>query len=93
MLVLAWIAGALLGAIFFGGLCWTVGGIASSRRPAARLLGSVLLRFGIALAGFYFVAEGHWQRLLLCLLGFVIARSVVMWLTRPDEEARHAPQS
>ena len=42
---------------------------------------------------------GHWQRLLLCLLGFVIARFVVTWLTRtpvehsnsPAQEASHAP--
>jgi hypothetical protein len=27
-----------------------------------------------ALAGFYAVSGGHWDRLLACLLGFVIAR-------------------
>ena len=37
----------------------------------------------IALAGFYFTAGGHWERLLVCALGFVLARPVVTWLTRP----------
>ncbi|MDO8945715.1 MAG: ATP synthase subunit I [Desulfocapsaceae bacterium] len=47
---------------------------------------------------FYFIAHGHWQRLLLCLLGFIIARLVVTRLTRAAEkpvdlapEASHAP--
>ena len=77
MLVLAWLAGGALGAIFFGGLWWTVRRGVSSRRPALWFLGSALLRMSIALAGFYFVGRGHWERLLMCLLGFVMARLVV----------------
>ena len=73
-LVLAWVAGLVLGAIFFGGLWWTVRKGVSSQRPALWFFGSLLLRMGIALAGFYFVARGDWERLLLCLLGFVMAR-------------------
>ena len=67
-LVLAWMAGGVLGAIFFGGLWWTVRKGVSSPRPALWFLGSMLLRMSIALAGFYFVGRGHWERLLLCLL-------------------------
>ena len=73
-LVLALAAGVLLGAIFFGGLWWTVRKGVSSERPALWFFGSLLLRMSITLAGFYFVARGHWERLLLCLLGFVMAR-------------------
>ena len=74
ILLLAWMAGGALGAIFFGGLWWTVRKGVSSPRPALWFLGSLLLRMSIALAGFYFVGRGHWERLLLCLLGFVMAR-------------------
>ena len=87
-LVLAWVAGVVLGAIFFGGLWWTVRKGVSSERPALWFLGSLLLRMSIALAGFYFVSGGHWERLLLCLLGFVMARLVVTWLTRPPEKTK-----
>jgi len=80
--------GVLLGAIFYGGLWWTVRQGVSSKRVALWFLGSLLLRMGVALAGFYFVAGGHWERLLLCLLGFVIARVVVTWLTQPGGENR-----
>ena len=73
-LALALAAGVLLGAIFFGGLWWTVRKGVSSKQPALWFFGSLLLRMSIALAGFYFVSGGHWERLLLCLLGFVMAR-------------------
>jgi F1F0 ATPase subunit 2 len=97
-LVLALVAGVLLGAMFFGGLWWTVQKGVSSKQPALWFFGSLLLRMSIALAGFYFVSGGHWERLLLCLLGFVIARLIVTRLTRAAEkptylaqEASHAP--
>jgi F1F0 ATPase subunit 2 len=89
-LVLAWVVGGALGAMFFGGLWWTVRKGVSSERPALWFLGSALLRMGLALAGFYFVGGRDWKRLLLCLLGFIAARAAVTWLTRPTSEARHA---
>jgi F1F0 ATPase subunit 2 len=96
---LAGLAGGLLGAIFFGGLWWTVRKGVLSPRPALWFFGSGLLRMSIVLAGFYFVSGGQWKRLVACLVGFVIARVVVTWLTRSSgdtpnpasEEARHAP--
>ena len=98
-LVLAWAAGGLLGAIFFGGLWWTVRKGVSSRRPALWFIGSLLLRTGIVLVGFYVIANGNWQRLLPCLVGFVMAQLVVTRLTRstrerqirPTQDASHAP--
>jgi F1F0 ATPase subunit 2 len=97
-LALAWLAGGVLGAIFFGGLWWTVGRGVSSKRPALWFFGSLLLRMTSALAGLYVTSGGHWERLLVCLLGFVLARPVVTWVTRPAPsktapEASHAPQS
>jgi len=85
---LALLAGILLGAFFFGGLWWTVQKGVTSERPALWFLGSLLLRTSIVLAGFYFVVQGHWSRLLVCLLGFLIARVIlVKRLTRaPAEE-------
>ena len=84
--VLAWLAGLLLGGIFFGGLWWTVRKSVSSQRPALWLLPSLLLRMSITLAGFYFVSDGHWQRWLLCLLGFIMARLILTRLTRMSGE-------
>jgi len=97
-LVLALATGVLLGAIFFGGLWWTVRWGVSSKQPALWFFGSLLLRTSIAMAGLFFVARGHWERLLVCLLGFVMARLIVTRLARAAEpptylaqEASHAP--
>ena len=91
MLVL--LAGMLLGALFFGGLWWTVQKGVAARQPALWFGISMLLRTGIVLAGFYFVGGGDWKRLLLCLLGFIVVRFVItrlidMPITRG---ANHAP--
>ncbi len=86
-LALALFAGILLGAFFFGGLWWTVQKGVVSERPALWFVGSLLLRTSLILAGFYFVSQGHWSRLVACLLGFVIARvAVVKRLTRAPAE-------
>lgn len=99
MLIVAGAVGFVLGVVFFGGLWWTVRQGVSSPRPVLWFVGSLLLRTGIVLAGFYFAGGGQWQRLLGCLLGFVLARFLVMRLTRASvalpysetKEARHAP--
>ena len=98
-LVLALVVGLLLGAIFFGGLWWTVRKGVFSKSPALWFLGSMVLRMGIVLAGFYFIGHGDGQRLVVCLLGFIIARIIVMRLTRTPiehgntqvKEVNHAP--
>jgi len=98
---LAGLAGVGLGAIFFGGLWWTIRRGASSPLAALWFLGSALIRMGVALTGFYFVGGGEWQRLVACLVGFLVARFTITWLTRTTgkithdstQEVRHAPKS
>jgi F1F0 ATPase subunit 2 len=89
ILALALLSGGALGAMFFGGLWWTVLRGASSATPARWFFASALLRMGLTLAGFYVVAGGQADRLVLCLLGFVIARMIVTRLTKPRAH-RHA---
>ena len=91
-------AGALLGILFFGGLWWTIRLGLSSRQPSLWFFGSMVLRTGIVLSGFYFVLGDSWMRLLAGLLGFVIARFSVTRFTRLaqqrnplTQEAGHAP--
>jgi F1F0 ATPase subunit 2 len=80
-------AGCLLGIVFYGGLWWTVRKGMSSVHPALWFFSSFWLRLGIALAGFYVVANGDWKRMLACLAGFIIARVAALRLTR---ERAHA---
>ncbi len=84
--------GMLLGALYFGGLWWTVKKGVASPSPARWFIGSLLVRLVLALSGFYFVAGDDWKKLLACLLGFIAARAIVIRLTGvPEKEARHAP--
>jgi F1F0 ATPase subunit 2 len=80
-LILALLAGIVLGTIFFGGLWWTIQRGVSSKSAAVLFSGSFLLRTIVALAGFYFVSRGDWRRLLACLLGFVLARIAITRFT------------
>lgn len=90
------LVGVALGAVFFGGLWWTVQRAVLARWVALWFFASLLLRTAIVLAGFYLACGDDWQRWLAGLLGFVIARVVVTWLTRPRAdilEGDHASQS
>jgi F1F0 ATPase subunit 2 len=80
----------VLGTIFFGSLWWTVRKGVFSKSPALWFLSIMLLRMSLVLAGFYFIGRGDWQRLVSCLLGFIIARFIVMRLTRPPVEQQNS---
>lgn len=76
-LLLALAAGMLLGAIFFGGLWWTVRNGVTAHRPALWFICSMMLRIGIVLMGFYFLLSlsgNSWEPLLGALFGFILAR-------------------
>lgn len=90
MLALSGVAGVALGAIFFGGLWWTIRKAMASEKPALWFLGSLLLRMSVALAGFYFVSGGDLKRIMLCLAGFFVARFIVTRLTETSQGANHA---
>ena len=92
-LVLALVTGVLLGGVFFGGLWWTVRRMGSSKRPALLMFGSFLVRNSVALGGFYLIGRGHWERLLVCLVGFVMARILVTLLTRVAEKPTYLEQA
>jgi len=81
----ALVVGLVLGAMFFGGLWWTVRLALSSRWAAHWFFGSLLLRTGILLAGFYFACGRDWRRWLVAVIGFSLARVLVSRLTRPAE--------
>ena len=76
-LVLAVLAGLVLGAFFFGGLWRTVKRSMVSAQPALLILGSFLVRTAVAVGGFYLVVQGGWQSLLACMGGFLVARVLV----------------
>jgi F1F0 ATPase subunit 2 len=83
--ILALVAGVLIGLFFFGGLWWTIQKGLNAKNPALWFLGSVLVRTGVAVAGFYWISGGGWERLLACLLGFVAARFILLRLKNTEQ--------
>lgn len=78
--ILTLLAGILLGGFFFGGLWYTIQKGLTAKYPAVWFLGSMLVRTGVVLTGFYFTSGGKWERMVAALIGFIIARFVVMRL-------------
>jgi len=70
--------GVMLGAIFFGGLWWTVQRLMTSRVPQLWALGSYVVRSVVVVLGFWVVANRDWQRLLVCAVAFLATRIVVI---------------
>jgi F1F0 ATPase subunit 2 len=78
----ALIAGFAAGAVFFGGLWFTVRKGVIAKVPALWFIPSFIIRVGATLVIFYYAGDGTWQRLLLCLTGFLIARVAVTRFTK-----------
>ena len=81
-MVLAFIEGLGLGTLFFGGLWLTMKKVLTSKMPGLLFSASFLIRTAITMIGFYYISLGHWQGLLVCVLGYIVARFLVMRITK-----------
>ncbi len=80
------VAGFILGIFFFGGLYWTVRIGMKSKNPAFLFVVSFFIRTSSVLAGFYFLLEGHWEKLVTSMIGFLLARILIMQLSKPPSK-------
>jgi len=85
MILLTLLIGFLLGAFFFGGLWWTTKRALLSKSPALWFIGSLFIRMGITIPVFYFISRDHWERALICLVGFIVVRTIVVRITKIPE--------
>lgn len=98
--VVPFVGGMVLGSVFFGGLLLTIVLGLKSARPELWFLGSLIVRMALAISGCILISSGHWERLLACMLGFLLARvivchgvpSLVTVEIRNDKETSHASQ-
>lgn len=86
LFVLLLAAGFVLGMLFFGGLWLTVKKSLSAKNSAWLIFGSFVVRMAIVLSGFYYVSQFGWQAMLFGMLGFIMARFMVMHFTKKYEE-------
>ena len=84
--LLVFIAGVALGVLFFLGLWFTVKKALNSKRPVVWFLGSAIIRLSITLLGFYYLTMGNWINMIICLLGFILARFIVLNITKIKDE-------
>ena len=76
VLLLMFLSGALLAVMYLGGLWLTAQRVQHDRHLALWLLTSLLVRMLLLMVAFYFIlGDGHWQRLLAALVGFVTLRT------------------
>ena len=68
-------AEAIIGAAYFVSMRWTVDRLVRARQPMIWLLGGAGVRIALVLPLFYIVMAGQWQRMLVCLAGFVAVRA------------------
>ena len=84
-LIAAFTAGLALGAVYFTALLHTLQQLPSAKSPVRLLLGSLILRMAVVMAGFYFImGTGHWERLAAAMLGFIIIRKILTYRLGPQ---------
>lgn len=77
-ILLALLAGAILGWFFFFGLRITVERLPRVKHPWLLMLSSYIARTSIVVAAFFFIMQGDLIRLLACLVGFILARTIIL---------------
>jgi len=76
--MLAFLTGIAIGAIYFAGLWETVRGLPDAKRPVRRMALSFALRAALALAGFWLVLQGGWESLAAAMVGFLAMREILL---------------
>lgn len=80
------VVGIALGILNYVGLWITVQNMPVVRHPALLSIVSFMLRMGIIMMIFYLVMNGRWERLIICLVGFIAARSFFVRHFRPEKK-------
>ena len=84
----AFIAGLGLGLIYFGGLWLTVRQLGRTTSPGRLFFVSFAVRTAIAVAGIYWIGANEWQRIAVCLLGFIAMRTILTRRWGPSQASK-----
>lgn len=76
--------GMAVGLLNFAGMWSTIHYLPIIKYPSALIMLSYIIRMAIVLATFYFIMDGRWERLLVCLVGFFIVRRVLVKRFLPE---------
>lgn len=81
VLLIILLVGWILGLLFYGSLWLTTSRVLHSKHPVVWVLGGFVLRMALVLPALYWVSDARWERLLVCVAGFLIARPLVIRLS------------
>ena len=76
-LIISFSSGMALGAFYFLSLWKTLQKISDAKNPGFLLFRSYLIRTSVVLFGFYLIMGGHWERIVIALVGFVLMRIIL----------------
>lgn len=78
ILIGPFLAGMALGAAYLAALWLTVRRLPRVQNPALWLIAGAALRLAILLPALLWIMDSQWQRLLACVLGFVLVRVAIL---------------
>lgn len=90
-LFLSIVLGFGLGFFYFRNLWKTVRKLPVTDTPVRLFFGNYLARLAIAIVGLFLITSGHWERALGALLGFTLARIVLVRKWGPHRLQETAP--
>ncbi|ANV89002.1 ATP synthase subunit I [Picosynechococcus sp. PCC 7117] len=73
-----------LGLFYFTALWFTVKQLTRSQHPVLLIITSGVVRLILAMTALYFMIGGHWERVLIALAGFLLARTILINRWRPQ---------
>jgi F1F0 ATPase subunit 2 len=74
ILLITFFLGGGIGLFHFGGLWWTIRRLSHVRNQEYEFILSFFLRNGISIGLFYLISQGHWEKILAALAGFLVVR-------------------
>jgi F1F0 ATPase subunit 2 len=88
ILILMFMAGLALGALYFISLWETVRRLERTGGGARLLAISFVVRLAIILTAFFFLMNGHWERLAAAMIGFVVIRKILTYHLGPQKAVK-----
>jgi len=79
-------AGLVLGAFYFISLWYTVHKVMHTENRASLLMISFAVRLAIVLTAFFFLMNGHWERLAAAMIGFIVMRRILTYVLGPQKK-------
>jgi F1F0 ATPase subunit 2 len=86
-LVLAFFGGMALGAFYFMKLWKAVNKAVEGDMRATGFLTDFFIRTGVVTVGFFIIMSGRWERVVVALCGFIIAREILKRVLGRQNEA------